>query len=533
MSSNQLLHEPDVLSLKDGCPMTSGGRHHMTRGRTRRIADRYELNALPMPGGMGLVWEGYDIVLDRPVAIKQIRVEKARTPAELAVLVGRFRREARVTAQIEHPGVPAVYDAAINQAADSPDKAAELYVVMQLIRGMDLRDILAQQGPLPVEWAVAVAAQICSVLSYAHAVPVVHRDLKPSNIMIDGNGAVKVLDFGVAAAFGTDTAQLTETGRPVGTRDYMAPEQFLGVGVSPRSDLYTLGCVLHEMLAGRKALCGAGDAALRHVHDNPEPLRSLRPDIPVELERLVLDLLEKNPDDRPADAHAVHDRLVPHLPSPGTSTAPPGPPGLADPTLPYRAPLAPKSRPAIRTGPGPARPATPTVLSDAFLREGEEEAVRLFEEGRFTQAAHVLEELLDQADQLDPRLPETRRIHAGVLLAGEDFRRALGAFRHLAAEAKDGSELREYRQHIALCLAALGEHEQALKEYRSLLRDAPDSEAVTLRQKIADLLLALHRAGEAADLLRSLVREFPPEHPAAVRSRELLDRIQFAGGSAD
>ncbi|MVO90776.1 protein kinase [Streptomyces sp. p1417] len=500
----------------------------MTIGRTRRIADRYELSALPMPGGMGLVCEGYDIVLDRPVAIKQIRVEKARTPAELAVLVGRFRREARVTARIEHPGVPAVYDAAIDQSAESPDDAAELYVVMQLIRGMDLRDLVAEQGPLPVEWAVAVAAQICSVLSYAHAVPVVHRDLKPSNIMIDGSGAVKVLDFGVASVFGADTAQLTETGRPVGTRDYMAPEQFLGVGVSPRSDLYGLGCVLHEMLAGRKVLCGTGDAALRHVHGSPEPLRSLRPDVPVELERLVLDLLEKNPDDRPADAHAVHDRLVPHLPSPGT--APRGPSGLADPTRPYRAPLAPKSRLGLRTEPGPARPAPP-ALSDALVQEGEEKAVRLFEEGRFTQAAHVLDELLDQADPLDPRLAETRRIHAGVLLAGEDFRRALGAFKYLAAEAKNGRDLREYRQHIALCLATLGEHEQALEEYRSLLPEAPDTETIVLRQKIADLLLALHRADEAADLLRSLVSELPPEHPSAVRSRELLKRIQLAGGA--
>ncbi|MGW7693479.1 serine/threonine-protein kinase [Streptomyces sp. GMR22] len=505
----------------------------MTMGQTRRIADRYELSALPMPGGMGLVWEGYDIVLDRPVAIKQIRVEKARTPAELAVLVGRFRREARVTARIEHPGVPAVYDAAIDQNADSPDEAAELYVVMQLIQGMDLRDILAEQGPLPVEWAVAVAAQVCSVLSYAHAVPVVHRDLKPSNIMIDSSGAVKVLDFGVASALGTDTAQLTETGRPVGTRDYMAPEQFLGVGVSPRSDLYALGCVLYEMLAGRRVFSGTGDAALRHVHDSPEPLRSLRPDVPVELERLVLDLLEKNPDDRPTDAHAVHDWLVPHLPSLGSGTAPRGPSGLADPTLPYRTPLAPKSRPAVRAVPGPGRPAPPAALSDALVQEGEEEAVRLFEEGRFTQAAHVLEELLDQADPLDPRLSETRRIHAGVLLAGEDFRRALGAFRHLAAEATDGSDLREYRQHIALCLATLGEHEQALEEYRSLLPDAPHAEVVTLRQKIADLLLALHRASEAADLLRSLVSELPPEHPAAVRSRELLNRIRLAGGATE
>lgn len=243
----------------------------MTAQHPRLVADRYELKALPMPGGMGLVWEGYDTRLDRPVAIKQIRADKAHTSAQRAELISRFRREAKVTAKIEHPGVPAVYDAAIDKPDDSPDGVAELYLVMQLVRGEDLRDVLAQHGALPVAWAVSVAAQVCSVLSYAHAVPVVHRDLKPSNIMIDTDGWVKVLDFGVAAVLGTDVTQITDTGRMVGTREYMAPEQFLGVGVSPRSDLYALGCVLHEMLAGKKVFDGSSDPALQHVHEDPVP----------------------------------------------------------------------------------------------------------------------------------------------------------------------------------------------------------------------------------------------------------------------
>jgi serine/threonine protein kinase len=530
----------------------------MTAQHPRRIADRYELMALPMPGGMGLVWEGYDTVLDRPVAIKQIRADKARTPAQRAELVSRFRREAKVTAKIEHPGVPAVYDAAIDKPSDSPDAVAELYLVLQLVRGDDLRDVLAQHGALPVPWAVSIAAQICSVLSYAHAVPVVHRDLKPSNIMIDAEGRVKVLDFGVAAVLGTDVTQITETGRMVGTREYMAPEQFLGVGVSPRSDLYALGCVLHEMLAGRKVFDGTSDPALQHVHDLPRPLRVLRPEVPEELERLVLDLLEKAPEHRPDTAQNVHERLVPYLPvsggADGTALA-----GVADPTRPYRSPLAPKAKP--RTAAQPPVPHPPTELdpaaappsarqnlstpafpaphmSEEEIEEAEEHAVRLFDEERYSQAAGVLEEILDQALPDDPRLVETRRVHAAVLLAGGNYRRALTALQQLAsavsrAEGLDSEDMREYRQQIALCHAVLGEHEQALDVYRALLPGARHEKALVLQQKIADLLLALHRVREAAEVLRGLLHDLAPDSPEARRVHDLLTRIQITGGTGN
>lgn len=528
----------------------------MTAQHPRRIADRYELKALPMPGGMGLVWEGYDTVLDRPVAIKQIRAEKTHTAAQRAELISRFRREAKVTAKIEHPGVPAVYDAAIDKPADSPGAVAELYLVMQLVRGQDLRDILAEHGALPVDWAVSVAAQICSVLSYAHAVPVVHRDLKPSNIMIDAEGRVKVLDFGVAAVLGTDVTQITETGRMVGTREYMAPEQFLGVGVSPRSDLYALGCVLHEMVAGEKVFDGNSDPALQHVHDEPVPLRALRPEVPAGLEQLVLDLLAKAPEDRPDAAQDVYERLVPYLPARGGADAP-VPAGVADPTRPYRTPLAPKAKPGSAAGPlaphpptvldwsAAPPPAPATVSTPAFaaphvsgeeIQEAEEHAVRLFEEERYSQAAGVLEEILDQARPDDPRLVETRRVHAAVLLAGGDYRRALSALRLLASvvsgvEGPESEDMREYRQQIALCHAVLGEHEQALDAYRALLPGAGHEEALALQQKIADLLLALHRVREAAEVLRGLLHHLDPVSPEAQRVRELLTRIELTGGT--
>ncbi|MGW2294843.1 serine/threonine-protein kinase [Streptomyces violaceorubidus] len=529
----------------------------MTAQHPRLVADRYELKALPMPGGMGLVWEGYDTRLDRPVAIKQIRADKAHSSAQRAELISRFRREAKVTAKIEHPGVPAVYDAAIDKPDDSPDGVAELYLVMQLVRGEDLRDVLAQHGALPVAWAVSVAAQVCSVLSYAHAVPVVHRDLKPSNIMIDTDGWVKVLDFGVAAVLGTDVTQITDTGRMVGTREYMAPEQFLGVGVSPRSDLYALGCVLHEMLAGKKVFDGSSDPALQHVHEDPVPLRVLRPEVPQALERIVLELLAKAPEDRPDSAQDVHERLVPYLPVSSAGADGPAPAGVADPTRPYRAPLAPKARP--RPAAEPLVPYTPTVLdpaaapppaaanfstpsfavprvSEEDVEEAEHHAVRLFEEERYSQAAGVLEEILDQAGSDDPLLLGLRQVYAAVLLAGGDYRRALAAFQLLAAaagrtEGPDSEDMREYRQQIALCHAMLGEHEHALDAYRALLPGAAREEALALQEKIAALLLTLHRVREAARVLRGLLRDLDPASPEAGRVRELLTRIELTGGT--
>src|SRR4030081_2536188 len=137
---------------------------------------------------MGQVWRGYATILDRDIAVKLIRPGIAETGDDRDELIARFRREARVTAKIEHSSVPAVYDAAFDEGAD------RLFLVMQLVHGVSLADVLAERGALPVPWAASIAAQICAVLSYAHAVPVVHRDLKPGNIMISRDGGVKVLD---------------------------------------------------------------------------------------------------------------------------------------------------------------------------------------------------------------------------------------------------------------------------------------------------------------------------------------------------
>ncbi|MEX5635481.1 serine/threonine-protein kinase [Parafrankia sp. FMc2] len=302
-------------------------------GRRTVIAGRYELTMPISRGGMGEVWHGYDTVLDRDIAVKLIRTDIIESVGR-AGFVSRFRREARVTAKIEHPGVPTVYDAAFDETSDL------FYLAMQLVHGVSLADIRNEHdGPIPLDWVVCIAAQICAVLSHAHAIPVIHRDLKPQNVMVDRVGTVKVLDFGIATVLGTDVTRLTTTGQMLGTRPYMSPEQIRSTPVSPRSDLYSLGCLLHELLTGQRVFHATNEVSLiyQHLHTPPTPVRALRPDVPAGLESLILDLLAKEAVDRPADAWAVHDRLAPFLPAaePGGPDYAGIPGALPDPTRPY------------------------------------------------------------------------------------------------------------------------------------------------------------------------------------------------------
>lgn len=513
--------------------------------KPRRIANRYEVSPLDA-GGMATVWQGYDTVLDRVVAIKQIRPDRHDSPELRRELVERFRREARVTAKIEHPGVPAVYDAAIDLDDDDIER---LYLVMQFVHGVTLADLLAERGPLPVSWAVSITAQVCTVLSHAHAIPVVHRDLKPSNIMIAYDGSVKVLDFGVAAVLDTGLTKLTETGRVVGSRDYMSPEQFYGVAVTPRSDLYAVGCLLHEMLTGAKVFDSSSDAALQHVHEAPTPVRVLRPDVPVELERLILDLLAKAPDDRPASAADVYQRLVPFLPRSGSTVD--GGAGdyhhqLPDPTRPYRRPLAPRA-----TAHPPHRPpdVTPADLPE-LVATAAERAAQLIEEDRFTQAATVAKEALQVVgDRLPPDQPDLlalRSTHAVALFLGGDYQRALTVLERLAdayerLAGPDDSRTRDVRTQVAYCHAKLGNTEAALAAFRDLLASEQrrtgtlrSSDALELRRQIGILLLAAQRPADAVEVLRPLYEDLRATRAAddtELRDvRDLLTRARHMSG---
>ncbi|GAA0963003.1 serine/threonine-protein kinase [Actinocorallia libanotica] len=252
----------------------------------RTIADRYRLVGPLGRGGMGQVWEGSDLRLNRRIAVKLIHRADLANAQEA---VRRFHREARITARMSHPGVPAVYD--FGNADD------ELFVAMEYIEGQTVSDLIAEESPLPVPWAAYLAAQACSVLAAAHAGGLVHRDIKPSNLLLTRHGAVKVIDFGAAAAPGLPQfSRITQTGQVPGTARYVAPELYEGVSAGPSSDLYAVGRLLEELLGEE------------------------RYDVPSALVSLVDALLLEDPQDRPSDATGVFTALhafigpLPHLP---------------------------------------------------------------------------------------------------------------------------------------------------------------------------------------------------------------------------
>ncbi|MGI5492108.1 serine/threonine-protein kinase [Microtetraspora malaysiensis] len=262
------------------------------------IGDRYELDDLPLgQGGMGAVYGGHDRRLDRKVAVKFLRFPGGHDEE----LERRFIREARILARLEHPGAPVLYDFGTYDQ--------RLFQVMQFIEGVTVADLVSEYGPLPVPWAAAIAAQACAVLTAAHALSICHRDLKPTNLMLCPDGSVKVLDFGLAMLRESDGAQFTRVGQILGTPAYMSPEQIQRGVAGPKSDLYALGCVMHEMLTGKPLFTGPTEYAVfdKQVKERPPSV----PDVPVELDRLIAELLEKQSENRPADAATLYERLQP------------------------------------------------------------------------------------------------------------------------------------------------------------------------------------------------------------------------------
>jgi serine/threonine protein kinase len=268
----------------------------------RVIADRYELGPALGRGGMSLVWEGIDRRLNRPVAIKLIAGdhpdgrEKARR---------RFYREARITGRLRHPAIPVLYDFG--------DDDGEFYIVMELVEGCTIGQLVGEVDALPASWAAIIGAQVCSALAAAHAENLIHRDLKPANVLICRDGAVKVLDFGIAAALqGADYSGITVTGEIPGSACYLAPELTDGQDASKASEMYAVGCLLHELLTGERVFASADPLTeiARHRSEQPVPVTRIRADVPAGFEQVVIELLAKEPVRRPANAISVGDRLM-------------------------------------------------------------------------------------------------------------------------------------------------------------------------------------------------------------------------------
>ncbi|MFD3930986.1 protein kinase [Streptomyces sp. NPDC058614] len=499
----------------------------MSVGTRRVVADRYELSTLIGQGGMGQVWTAYDQRLDRRVAVKLLRPDKV-AGQEADELRRRFVRECRVTAQVDHPGLVTVHDAGSDEE--------ELFLVMQYIDGADLSDHLAEHDPYPWQWAVAVAAQLCAVLSAVHAVPIVHRDLKPRNVMVKQDGTVTVLDLGVASVMDTDTTRLTHTGSPIGSPAYMAPEQAMGGAVGPYTDLYALGVLLHELLSGDVPFAGSTALGVlhRHLYEPPLPVRRLRPEVPPALEGLVLRLLSKDPQHRPASAQETYEQLLPLLPARGMPTGAP-----LDPTRPFLRPHAPWPDRARTPA---SQPQAAPAVEKADVVGAVDEVKRLLGEGRITQAVDILGAILPAAaaehGAHSPVVRTLRKQYAATLMDDGQYRRALPELRRLADERaaesgqSDPQSLR-FRYEAAQCLEQLGEPAAALAEYRALLPYyenqyvAGDPElSLEVRRRIGHLLLALGDRAAAHDTLARLLHDVErlrgPGHPMAAEIRRTL-----------
>ncbi len=265
----------------------------------RILSGRYEPQRLIARGGMAEVYRAHDRLLDRTVALKVLFRELSIDRA----FVERFRREAQSAAGLSHHNIVSVYDWG--------EDGGTYYIVMEFVEGLPLSAMLRTNGPMAPQRASEIAAEVASALSYAHKHNVVHRDVKPGNVIITEDGQVKVTDFGIARAFNTEDS-LTQTGSVMGTATYFSPEQAEGVGVDGRSDIYSLGIVLFEMLAGRPPFVGDTpvSVASKHVRESPPALSSLVPSVPPQLEAIIDKCLMKSPQLRYQSADALRADLV-------------------------------------------------------------------------------------------------------------------------------------------------------------------------------------------------------------------------------
>ena len=269
----------------------------MAEPMAHRLAGRYEVRSLIGRGGMAEVHLGFDTRLSRVVAIKMLRRDLALD----SIFQARFRREAQSAASLNHPNIVAVYDTGEEIIEDTTGRSIAVpYIVMEYVEGHTVKDLISDGTAVPINEAIEIVSGVLSALQYSHANHLVHRDIKPGNIMLTPEGKVKVMDFGIARALTDSQATMTQTNAVVGTAQYLSPEQARGETVDERSDLYSTGVVLFELLTGRPPFKGdsAVAVAYQHVEQIPPTPSSILSDIPDSLDRVVLKALAKNRDDR-------------------------------------------------------------------------------------------------------------------------------------------------------------------------------------------------------------------------------------------
>jgi serine/threonine protein kinase len=512
------------------------------------LAGRYRVDGLLGRGGMSEVYFGYDERLDRRVAIKVLRQPSGLTvgvapesPAAAEILDERdrdrrrFLREIRVTARLEHPGTPAVYDTGVETG---PDGTSRVWLVMQLLRGSTLEALLdradfsasacgAGTAP-PVSWAAAIAAQIAAVLADVHRVDIVHRDIKPSNVMLTEGGLVKVLDFGIAILRGASALpRLTQVDRTVGTPPYMSPEQCLGQPVAAASDIYSLGCLLCELLTGDQPFFETESMPLRahHLQSSPPSVRARRPAVPAEIDALVTSMLAKDAAARPS-AEAVYAALLPFALAGPASSAVATAEGDRDPTRPFRRPLL----------AAPARPAEtaaePVPLTDAEAKLLLGNVDALLQAEHPAEAISLLEDAAERAPDAAYALELRRALAAALFYAGE-YTRAATLFDAV------GSDYRRYlpaadplvldcAYHAGHAYAETGKPDKALPQLRYYVQNAdagldadePDK-IMGSRFVVAQLLAASGDPDAAAaelTALRPLLVGAFSEHSTQVRN---------------
>jgi len=421
------------------------------------VAGRYLIEAVIGEGGMATVYSARHRLVDRPCAIKIMNPNFAKNE----VIKERFRREAKAAQKLAHPNIIEIFD-----QGEIPEGG--VYLVMELLRGVTVADLL-DRGRIPLGRTLSIGIQITRALARAHDLEVIHRDLKPENLFVamrdNGEDLVKILDFGIARSM--QDARLTGAGEVFGTPQYMAPERITSIDAGPSADLYAFGVILYEMLTGQLPF-DAPDVTtffIKHLKEPPAPMRTHAPDLPPALERLVLELLAKDPKDRPVDAHRVHADLVAIAESCGL----PVPPEFAPDDVASRGPA--KTLPPVAIDQWVRR----TILFDRMLKTA-------YPRGAETRQSQLLDEvkrLVREIGEIRADAVEQQRALETIEGRGRDMRQRLG--HAVDALGIDASRARD-------------EHKATLAQAQEL-RAKADTHPSKLTEQLREVLLWEGRSG--------------------------------------